>query len=121
MKQILKKLAVVLIILALVMPLVLPAINAAAQETIQVTDQAVDYVFRDHLTFTLEAASTADISKVDMYYRIVGRHVALVCYLSSTESSSRSPSQPCICRFHLSDHISWNPRVHSPCYTSILQ
>ena len=73
MKQILKKLAVVLIILALVTPLVLPAINAAAQETIQVTDQAVDYVFRDHLTFTLEAASTADISKVDLYYRIVGR------------------------------------------------
>jgi hypothetical protein len=45
----------------------------AAQEAIQVVDQSVDSNFRDHLTFTLDAKSTAEIVEVDLLYQVVGQ------------------------------------------------
>ncbi len=46
---------------------------AAAQEAIQVQDQAVEADFREHLTFTLEATSAAEIVEVDLLYQVVGQ------------------------------------------------
>lgn len=46
---------------------------ALAQEAIQVVDQQVEANFRDHLTFTLEATSTAEIVEVDLLYQVVGQ------------------------------------------------
>ena len=59
--------------LILLMGLVLGPGVAAAQEPIQVVDQAVDANFRDHITFTLDAKSPADIVEVDLLYQVVGQ------------------------------------------------
>lgn len=45
----------------------------AAQEAIQVNNQEWQSAFRDHVTFTLEAESSADIVEVDLFYRVVGQ------------------------------------------------
>jgi hypothetical protein len=71
--RIAQKVAVILIALFIAVPLALPLAEAAGQEIIQTVDQSIDYNFRDHLTFSLEAASEADIVEVELLYRIVGR------------------------------------------------
>jgi hypothetical protein len=64
-----QKLGLVLLILGIVL---LPK-AVAAQEAIQVVDQSAEANFRDHLTFTLEAKSTAEIVEVDLLYQVVGQ------------------------------------------------
>jgi len=64
---------IIFLIIALVTPFIFPASDVAGQEAIRVTDQSLDSNFRDHLTFSLDAESTADIVEVDLLYRIVGR------------------------------------------------
>ncbi len=44
-----------------------------AQDNIQVTDQGWEANFRDFLTFTLEAESAAEITDVELLYRIAGQ------------------------------------------------
>ncbi|MCL4300903.1 MAG: hypothetical protein KJ077_34540 [Anaerolineae bacterium] len=70
MKRLYQKLGLVFILL---LSLVLGPGLAAAQEAIQVVDQSVDANFRDHLTFTLNAKSTAEIVEVDLLYQVVGQ------------------------------------------------
>ncbi len=98
MKQILQKLTVGLFGLALAMPLLLPATGASGQEAIRVTDQAVDYNFRDHLTFRLAAESEADIAAVDLYYRIVGRPATS---RNAAELTSGAAGSPALAEFKL--------------------
>lgn len=74
MKQIYQRLSVVLIILGIaILPAALPPQVAAQEDSIQVIDQSWDANFRDHLTFTLGAESTAEIVEVDLFYRVVGQ------------------------------------------------
>lgn len=65
-----QKLSVALILL---LGLVVGPGIAAAQEAIQVVDQSIDANFRDHLTFTLNTKSTAEIVEVDLLYQVVGQ------------------------------------------------
>lgn len=44
-----------------------------AQEAIQVTDQNWTFDFREHVTFTLSAESSAEIVEADLLYRVVGQ------------------------------------------------
>ena len=44
-----------------------------AQEAIQVTDQNWTFDFRDNVTFTLSAESSAEIVEADLLYRVVGQ------------------------------------------------
>ncbi len=69
MKQTNKILNLTLIFLTL---FILPA-RAAAQDPIKVVDQTVETEFRDHLTFTLKAESTAEIVEVDLLYQVTGQ------------------------------------------------
>jgi hypothetical protein len=73
MKRMLQKLTVSLLSLTLVGPLLLPSTGATGQEAIGVTAQAVDYDFRDHLTFTATIESAAEITAIELLYRIAGR------------------------------------------------
>ncbi|MCQ3980795.1 MAG: hypothetical protein DPW09_45935, partial [Anaerolineae bacterium] len=70
MKRLFQKLGLVFILL---LGLVFGPGVAAAQEAIQVVDQSVDANFRDHITFTLNAKSTAEIVEVDLLYQVVGQ------------------------------------------------
>src|SRR5688572_1600829 len=45
----------------------------AAQEAIKMTNQEWQSEFRDHVTFTIEAESSADIVEADLFYRVVGQ------------------------------------------------
>ena len=45
----------------------------AAQEAVKLTHQEWQSEFRDHLTFTIEAESSADIVEADLFYRVVGQ------------------------------------------------
>ncbi|RMF05717.1 MAG: hypothetical protein D6768_00725, partial [Chloroflexi bacterium] len=60
------------IVLLLLVVLVLPQ-PALAQDPIQVDENTWDGNFRDYLTFSLEAHSSAEITDVDLFYRIVGQ------------------------------------------------
>jgi hypothetical protein len=52
----------------------LPAFqSAAAQGIIQTTETTWTADFRDHITFSLNAASSAEITEVQLFYRVVGR------------------------------------------------
>jgi hypothetical protein len=44
-----------------------------AQEAIKVLDQGSTTAFRDHVTFTLTAESSAEIVAVDLFYKVVGQ------------------------------------------------
>ncbi len=46
---------------------------ARAEDVINVTGQSWDAEFRDHLTFTLEAESPAEIVEVNLFYQILGQ------------------------------------------------
>lgn len=70
MKRLFQKLGLAFILL---LGLVFGPGVAAAQEAIQVVDQSVDANFRDHITFTLNAKSTAEIVEVDLLYQVVGQ------------------------------------------------
>ncbi|MCG3208231.1 MAG: hypothetical protein FOGNACKC_01833 [Anaerolineae bacterium] len=62
--------------LTLLLMLVLSALLAqplSAQTNIEVVSSTWDGKFRDHLTFNLEAKSSAEIVEVTLYYRIVGQ------------------------------------------------
>ena len=72
MKRGLRRLDIVLALAVLIGFLVLPA-QLMAQETIKIMDQTWDAEFRDHITFTLNAASEAEIVEVDLYYQVVGQ------------------------------------------------
>ncbi len=63
----------ILSLVLIIVGLVVGPGTAAAQEAIQVVDQSVEANFRDHLTFTLEAKSTAEIVEVDLLYQVVGQ------------------------------------------------
>ena len=69
MKRVYQKLGLILIILGFIF---LPGV-AAAQEAIQVVDQSLAADFREHITFSLEAKSTAEIVEVDLLYQVVGQ------------------------------------------------
>jgi hypothetical protein len=69
MKRMVQKLGFVLIILGFVF---WPG-PAIADEAIQVVDQSVEADFRDHITFTLQAESTAEIVEVNLLYQVVGQ------------------------------------------------
>jgi hypothetical protein len=71
MRQIYRRLSIALIILTVLIPTILP--QAAAQEAIRVIDQSWDANFREHLTFRLEAESSAEIVEVNLLYRVVGQ------------------------------------------------
>jgi hypothetical protein len=47
--------------------------SALAEDVIRVTNQVWEANFRDHVTFTLSAESTAEIVDVELIYRIVGQ------------------------------------------------
>lgn len=70
MKRLYQKLGLAFILL---LGLVFEPGVTAAQEAIQVVDQSVDANFRDHITFTLNAKSTAEIVEVDLLYQVVGQ------------------------------------------------
>jgi hypothetical protein len=53
--------------------LALTSIPALAQDAIQVTDQNWNFDFRDNVTFTLSAESSAEIIEADLFYRVVGQ------------------------------------------------
>lgn len=63
---------IVTLLLVALAGLVLPQL-AQAQDPIQVSQNTWDGNFRDHLTFSLEAQSSAEITDVDLFYRIVGQ------------------------------------------------
>jgi len=69
MKRMVQKLGFVLIILGFVF---WPG-PTTADEAIQVVDQALEADFRDHITFTLQAESTAEIVEVNLLYQVVGQ------------------------------------------------
>jgi hypothetical protein len=69
MKRMYPKLSLVLLILGFI---IAPGL-ITAQEAIEVIDQAVDANFRDHVTFTLNAKSAAEIVEVDLLYQVVGQ------------------------------------------------
>ncbi|MBN1995282.1 MAG: hypothetical protein JW953_21510 [Anaerolineae bacterium] len=75
MKQIYrKKLNLALVILGFVMLLIIWSGQAMAQNGgIKVSDQALDTSFREHVTFTLSAASKAEIVDIDLLYKIAGQ------------------------------------------------
>lgn len=60
------------IVLVLAILWLLPA-QLMAQETIEMKDQTWDAEFRDHITFTLNAASEAEIVDADLFYQVVGQ------------------------------------------------
>jgi hypothetical protein len=45
----------------------------AAQEAVKMTNQEWQSEFRDHITFTIEAESSAEIVEADLFYRVVGQ------------------------------------------------
>jgi hypothetical protein len=69
MKRVYQKLGLILIILGFIF---LPGV-ATAQEAIQVVDQSLAADFREHITFSLEAKSTAEIVEVNLLYQVVGQ------------------------------------------------
>lgn len=72
-KQMFQKLNVVLMALGLVALSVLLAGYASAQEAIRITDQGWEANFRDHLTFTMNAESPAEIVEANLFYQVVGQ------------------------------------------------
>jgi hypothetical protein len=66
-------LSLVLVILGLALLLAIPAGTAQAEDAIKVSNQTWDAHFRDYLTFTLQAESTAQIVQANLYYQIVGQ------------------------------------------------
>jgi hypothetical protein len=65
--QLFFKVSLAFLILGLVVP------GVAAQEAIKVADEGVEANFREHLTFTLNAAGSAEIVEVDLLYQVVGQ------------------------------------------------
>lgn len=63
---------IVTLFLAVLAVLVLPHL-AQAQDPIQVDESTWDGNFRDYLTFSLQTQSNAEITDVDLFYRIVGQ------------------------------------------------
>lgn len=68
MKRMYQTLSLVLLILGL-----FAAPQVTAQEAIQVVDEGIEANFREHLTFSLNAKSTAEIVEVDLLYQVVGQ------------------------------------------------
>ena len=64
---------IVKIILSVIVWLGLVSIPALAQDAIQITDQKITFDFRDNITFTLSAESSADIVEADLFYRVMGQ------------------------------------------------
>lgn len=76
MKRVYQRLWLLWLIVGVV---VLPLISTGeieAQDAIQVIDQGWEANFRDHLTFTLSAESSAEIVEVDLFYQIAGQLAA---------------------------------------------
>jgi hypothetical protein len=65
------KIIIGLIILLLLLSF--PVNFSLAQDNITIIDQSSDAEFRDHITFRLEAESTAEIVEVNLFYQIVGQ------------------------------------------------
>lgn len=62
------------VIICIMLSLSVIAVQSAhAQDEITLTSQSWDAVFRDHLTFHMEAEALAEIVEVNLFYRIVGR------------------------------------------------
>jgi len=73
MNRIYKRLTTALIILGVVIFTATVPKQAKAQDPIQIINQDWEANFRDHLTFTLSAESTAEITQADLFYRVVGQ------------------------------------------------
>lgn len=73
MKGMYKKLNPFLIILGVMILAVISAGDSFAQDPIKVIDQAVDYNFRESVTFTASAESSAEIVEANLYYQVVGQ------------------------------------------------
>jgi hypothetical protein len=73
MKLICQRLTIRSIILGVMALLAALPQQTVAQGGIQVTDQAGDTSFRDQLIFTLSAENSAEITEVDLFYRVVGQ------------------------------------------------
>lgn len=73
MNRIYKRLTAALIILGVVIFTAAVPKQAKAQDPIQIINQDWEASFRDHLTFTLSAESTAEITQADLFYRVVGQ------------------------------------------------
>ncbi len=61
------------VILVMIGLALIPAGPTLAQEAVQVLNRDWQAEFRDHITFTLEAESQAEIVEVDLLYRVVGQ------------------------------------------------
>jgi hypothetical protein len=66
------RLGLLLVLAALISLGLIPG-RVAAEGEIIVSDQAWDAEFRDHVTFTLNATSEAEIVEVDLLYQVVGQ------------------------------------------------
>lgn len=73
MKQKIQSTTTKLAIFCLALLLIAPGQLAMAQEAITVTNQAWTSQFRDHLTFTISAESSAEIVEANLLYRVVGQ------------------------------------------------
>jgi len=72
MKQLYSKITTILMLLTMLA--MIPAWQpVTAQGIIQAAESTWDADFRDHITFKLNAASSTEITEVQLYYRVVGR------------------------------------------------
>lgn len=72
MKRGLRRLSLVLALVVIVGFWLAPA-QLMAQEVVKIADQTWDAEFRDHITFTLNATSNAEIVEADLFYQVVGQ------------------------------------------------
>ena len=67
------RVTIALLLVSLLTFAALPAAPGAAQGNITVVDQGWTANFRDHITFSLEAESSAEIVEASLFYQIVGQ------------------------------------------------
>ena len=68
-----KKIGLLATILSILLLFSFSLVTTQAQTEITVLDQGWNAEFRDHLTFTLEVESSAEIVEADLFYQIVGQ------------------------------------------------
>jgi hypothetical protein len=73
MKGLYQKLNLFLIVFGVVILAIISTGNILAQDPINVTDQEVDYNFRESVTFTASAESSAEIVEANLFYQVVGQ------------------------------------------------
>jgi hypothetical protein len=84
-----------LILIALVALAIMPAPHGLAQDIIKTTDSSWSANFREQLTFSLIAESSAEITETSLYYRVVGRPA------SSRNQAQFTPGQKISAEFKL--------------------